>query len=419
MPAVAHADDRPTPSPTAAITRDLRLEGFSKVNAVVVEELLPRALPTVLTEDERAEFERRLWALALFDDVAVQHEGEVLVVRVREKWTLVPNIDASTSKTVRDSYLLGSLVEVNLFGRAQELGGYVAYVERAVSAELWWAEHQQSARRISFEGGLFWVGSGFAYEDPASGWERRRLGARFGTRLPFGYGSRFRLALLTSAYRENLEGTLPKDPIRPLQDGFALNLGLRVVWDRYTWNDVVPAGLRLTVEAGPGAMLRGGSGAPRHAGFAQVLVAQPFTQTTVLTASAVAELANPGDPNHSVLLGNVPAFRFSIGQLGGIRGLIDNTYRNFAHAFADIELRQAIGLWPRWFVQGVLFVDLGVFAPLDARGAVTPTQSALSTGVGVRVLPTAIAGLVPRLDAGSVHAPREAWFWTMGLSQYF
>lgn len=138
-----------------------------------------------------------------------------------------------------------------------------------------------------------------------------------------------------------------------------------------------------------------------------------------VVANVVGEAVSPGDPNHSALLGNVPGYRFSIGSIGGVRGLEDNVHRNTAHAYADIELRAALTLAPRWYLQGVAFVDSGVFAQMDVTGRTQDLRAALSTGLGLRLLPTAIATFVPRVDVGRRHLPTEAWFWTFGLSHYF
>jgi hypothetical protein len=151
----------------------------------------------------------------------------------------------------------------------------------------------------------------------------------------------------------------------------------------------------------------------------QVLGAIPLSSHVVIALNVVGEAVAPGDPNHSVLLGNVSGYRFSIGALGGIRGLPDNVHRNTAHAYGDLEVRGALTLAPRWYLQGVAFVDGGTFASMNALGQTQDPQVALSTGLGLRLLPTAIATLVPRVDAGRRLLPDGAMFWTFGLSQYF
>jgi hypothetical protein len=67
----------------------------------------------------------------------------------------------------------------------------------------------------------------------------------------------------------------------------------------------------------------------------------------------------------------------------------------------------------------VAFVDGGVMARSNAAGALDGWQAALSVGGGVRVIPTFLAGVVPRVDAGVLLAPARDWFVRFGLSQYF
>jgi len=402
-------------SASAGRVEQIEYVGFKRVRESVAVDLFPRPMPGELTETEERELERRLWALAIFDDVSVVRNGSTLRIAVREKWTLVPTADFGTSKTLRDSYFLLALSEYNTLGRAIEIGTYAAYLERAISAEAWVSEQQSAARRATFEGGASWVGSGLFFSDSPYAWERRRIGGRFGVRLPFAYGQRFRFALLSSAYRETLDGNLAPN----LSDGVFGGQGMRAVWDAYAWNDVIPSGLRLTLEAMPGFLVRGDRLLPRHKVMLQALGALPISSHTAIVVNVVGEAVSPGDPNHSALLGNVPGFRFSLGSLGGVRGLPDNVHRNTAHAYADVELRAAVTLAPRWYLQGVLFVDSGVFAQMDVNGKTQEPRAALSTGIGVRLLPTAIATFVPRVDVGRRHLPTEAWFWTFGLSQYF
>jgi hypothetical protein len=133
--------------------------------------------------------------------------------------------------------------------------------------------------------------------------------------------------------------------------------------------------------------------------------------------NTVAEAASPGDPNHSYLLGSVVSWRMF--PIGGVRGLADNRYRNAFHAFANVEARYALELAKRWFLQGVAFVDAGTFVALDPFGELERARGALSVGGGIRLVPTFLAWLVPRIDAGRALAPVSGWFVLTGLSQYF
>ncbi len=392
----------------------LALEGFSAVKPVVVDELLPRPLPGCLTRKEEAELTRRLWALGLFDDVAVERRERVLHVRVREKWTLIPIPEVGTAKTFRDSYASLTLTESNVAGRAVECGAWVAYYQRAWTGEGWCGQHQNNARSVTFEGSATYSGSGFSYDDQPWSWERRRSGGQLGMRLPFWYGTQWRFALSLEGYHERLLGDFAPSLAR---EGVQLGIGARAIWDRYEWNDLAPKGHRFFISGHPAVYLRPGVDRPRHAVSSQWLTSFAFGDRAALLANVVVEAASPGDPNHSYLLGSVPSWRMF--PIGGIRGLADNRYRNALHAFANVEARYALELGKRWFLQGVAFVDGGTFAPMNAVGDVERPLGALSVGGGVRLVPTALVWLVPRIDAGRALAPASGWFVLTGLSQYF
>lgn len=392
----------------------LELEGFSAVKPVVVDELLPRALPACLTAAEEQELSRRLWALGLFDDVAVERRDRVIHVRVREKWTLIPIPEVGTAKTLRDSYASLTLTESNVAGRAIECGAWVAYYQLAWTGEGWCGEHQNHARAISFEGSLGYSGSGFEFDGTPWSWERRRTGGQVGLRLPFWYGTQWRFALTLEGQREQLFGDFAPSLAG---DGVQLGFGARAIWDRLAWNDLAPRGSRFVISGHPGVYLRSGVDKPRHSVTSQWLSSLAFSNRAAILANVVVEGASPGDPNHSFLLGSVPSWRMF--AIGGVRGLADNRFRNAFHAFGNLEGRYAVDLGKRWFLQGVAFVDGGTFAPMNAVGDVEPPLGALSVGGGVRVVPTFLAWLVPRVDAGRALAPTPGWFVLTGLSQYF
>jgi hypothetical protein len=45
--------------------------------------------------------------------------------------------------------------------------------------------------------------------------------------------------------------------------------------------------------------------------------------------------------------------------------------------------------------------------------------AALSVGAGLRVIPTCIASVTPRLDLARLIEPERVWFLQLGLNQYF
>jgi hypothetical protein len=394
----------------------LETSGLSKVDLAVIEEVLPRALPACLDDFELGEFERRLWSLGLFDDVKVTCADDVLSLTVREKWTLVPLVDFGTAKTLRDSYFFLSLVESNTAGRAMECGFYGAYYERAFSGEAWCGEHQYAARRPSFEVNANYVGSGFVFDDEPYAWERRRAGGRLGVRFPFPYGSAWRFAVLPLGYHESATGDKPANI---LDSGWFGGVGLRVLRDAYEWHDLVPRGVRLGMEVTPGFYF-GSSGEKRgrHAVTAQIMAAARFSDRTGLVANVVGEAVNPGDPNHSFLLGSISAWRGSFGTVGGVRGLPDNRNRNAAHLFSNVELRHSFELTSRLFLQTAVFTDGGVYRRMNSAGEVLAAEPAFTGGAGLRLLPTFLAWAIARVDGGRVILPEPGWFVQFAFSQY-
>lgn len=108
-----------------------------------------------------------------------------------------------------------------------------------------------------------------------------------------------------------------------------------------------------------------------------------------------------------------------LGSQAGVRGLPDSLYRNRTQAYANLELRHAIEIARRLYVQGVLFSDAAVFEPMDARGEATSETTAWSTGAGLRLLPTALVGMLLRADVARIHQPLATWFVQLGINQYF
>jgi hypothetical protein len=393
----------------------LEPHGFSRVDLAVVEEVLPRKLPTCLDPTELAEFERRLWTLGLFDDVKVECGGSALSVTVREKWTLIPGADFGTAKTLRDSYFFLALAESNVAGRAIECGAYGAYYERAFSGETWCGEHPFGARRLSYEINLHYVGSGFVFDDEPYLWERRRTGGRLGMRLPFPYGSAWRFAILPNGYHEGIRGDAPQ---AMFDAGWFGGVGLRAVYDGYEWHDLVPKGFRFGFEVTPGVFVADDETRGRHSATAQTLTAFRFSERTGLVSNVVGEIVNAGDVNHSFLLGSISAWRGSFGTVGGVRGLPDNRNRNQTHLFSNLELRHSIGITSRLFIQGAAFVDGGVYRRMNSAGQVLPIEPALSGGLGLRLLPTFLAWAIVRVDGGRLLLPDQGWFVQLAFSQY-
>lgn len=385
------------------------IDGNTRTREVTFLELLPRPLPDRYTRAEVAEFERRVRNLSLFDDVSVALEGSALHVRVREKTTIAPIVELSTGKTLRDSSGKLGVVEYNLLGRAIELGGSLAYSSRGPQLEAWIMEHSFRPRRWNFELETFFVGSELRFEGHDTTWQRTRAGAELSLKAPYTYRSPLRYEQLLTAYREVLTFVEGAGPIP--RDGVYLGVGSELTWDRYRFHDLVPGGWLATLEARPGVFV--GPAEPRHEARLTSKGSVPLGPWTALVVRGVFEAANGGNVNHSAL----------IGSQRGVRGLPDTLYRSGWIAFANVELRHAVELATRWFLQPVVFTDGGCFQPLDRSGGFERARCALAVGAGVRLLPTALVDTLLRLDGARLLAPMLSdehgqWLVQFGINQY-
>lgn len=381
-------------------------EGLERTAPETITELLPRPLPAALTGAEILELRRRIKNLALFDMVDVSAEGRTLVVRVRRKFTISPIVDLSTGKTLADSKVTLGAVENDIDGHGTRLGGKASYSERGLNFTAWLYEHPYRPHVWAREQEIYYAGSSFRFEGADAGhkWHRNRFGAEMEFLSPSFYATRWRYELQLNAYQETL--TTAEGPAQP-RDGTYLGTTSEIIYDRYTWNDLTPRGFRSALELRPGVFV--GPAEPRHEVRAKTIVGVPLSEHTVVMFNTQASAVNGGNPNHSTLLGSQ----------AGVRGLPDSLYRNRAQAYANLELRAAVEIARRWYVQGVVFTDAAVFEPMTARGKGTSVMSAWSTGGGVRLLPTALVDTLFRVDVARIHAPLEAWFVQLGINQYF
>lgn len=382
----------------------LELEGNASTSPATFHELLPRPLPATMTGAEIAEFRRRVKNLALFDAVDVEPGGAVLRVRVRHKATISPIVDFSTGKTLSDTKVTLGAIEHDLDGHATRLGGKASYSDRGLNFAVWLHQHPFRPRSWAMETEIYYAGSGFRFEGASAGtkWHRNRLGGEIEALSPSWYGTRLRYEFKLNAYREQL--TADTGPAPP--DGTYLGTASEFTYDRYTFHDLTPTGFRGIVELRPGIFV--GAAQPRHEVRVKAKGAVAFGEYTALVAFASGSLVNSGNPNHSALLGS---------QVG-VRGLPDALYRNQAQSFANVELRHALSLGKRWYLQGVVFTDAATFRPMDARGRPTEWLGALSTGAGLRLLPTALVDTLLRVDGSRLHYPFGAWFVQFGINQY-
>jgi hypothetical protein len=388
-----------------AIAR-VEVRGLGRTRRPAVVELLPRPPPARYRDAELVEFRRRVANLHLFDHVEVAREGDALYVDVREKLSVSPVVDVSTGKTWRDAAFTLGAIENNVGGRAVRLGGEAEYVDRGPQFELWLAEHDYHPRRWAVEAEAGYTSAGFRFDegDASPSWQRTRAGGAVGLKAPYAYGLPLRTKLVARAYHEYL--TRAEGGPRPAE-GTYVGVASETYWDAYVWHDLVPRGLLVMLELNPGIFL--GAAEPRHHVHLEALGAAPLGGTTVLAARAGAEAVNAGNPNHSSLLGSQE----------GVRGLRDSFYRNQAQGYVNLELRHAIGLGKRWYVQPVAFADAAAFVPFAPSGRATRWLGALSAGAGARLVPTALVDTLLRVDLARLAAPEAGWFVQAGIAQYF
>jgi hypothetical protein len=368
--------------------------------------LLPRPVPGRFTRAEVREFERRVRNLSLFDHVEITEDGPQITVTVQEKVTLAPILNFTSGSTAKDLNATVGLVEYNLFGTGTQLGGQFNYSQRGPNVDLWLSEHVFRPDRWAKEVKANYNVNGIRFADSTTSWTRNRIGGEVELKGPYTYDSPLRYEVVLKAYREEVRDVV--DGASGPPNGTYVGIIPEMTWDNYHWHDLVPRGYRIALELRPGYLF--GANQPRHEGRLRYLQGIPLGSTTVFMINGVAEAVNnSGNPNHSVLIGSIV----------GVRGLSDNLYRNVAQAYANLELRHAIQVAPRWAVQGVVFSDLGVFQPFEANGTLGNWLGAVNVGGGIRIIPTFLSNTLLRIDAAQLFSPSPNSLIQFGLTQYF
>lgn len=392
--------------PARAGTRIERLEasGLGTTRTRTLTELLPAELPASFEDDDLREFERRVRNLGLFDAVAIAVVGSVLHVDVRRKENVEPDLDFASGATARDTELSLGAQHHDIDGKATNFAIRAGYAERFTQFSLGLFQHTYRARHWAWEAAGYYGGSELRFEGSAADWVRARLGGELEVKPPYWYATPLHIHASLNAYGE--KSVFARGGPAPA-GGLALSPWFEAYWDRWTFHDLVPHGLVCMLRLAPGVLL--GPNQTRHLARVDCVAGIALSAATVLTARGVVEGVNGNNPNHSVLLGS----------LEGVRGLPDTLYRNRAHAYANVELRHAFDLGRRWYLQPVAFADAARFQPFDVTGTTAPWRSALSTGAGVRVLPTALIDTLLRVDVARRWLPDRGWFVQLGIDQYF
>jgi hypothetical protein len=383
----------------------LDITGNSKTTRHTIESLLPRRLPATYSGAELADFARRVNNLGVFDSVAVDCQARVLHVSVREKWTIVPEIDFSSGKTFEDSYFLLGATEYNLFGTANELGLSAYREQRGFGVAASFGEHDYQ-RSTWAHGADLTFGTVALRFDDGSGWRTTSATLDLAWRSPpwlhpyFNYVAGF-----YGSYEavHSAEGASA-----PASTG-ALQTYMEFSWDAYEWHDLVPRGLQSSLWVGIGGVFGGERPLSRHTAGMSLELALPLGGASVVVSRAELVVGTRGNVNYSNLLGSI----------AGVRGLRDAQYFNWVQALSNLEVRHSVLLSARWALQGVMFTDAALFEQMTPAGGRGAAGAALAVGLGVRVVPTWLSSIVLRLDASRLLAPAPANFAQVGLNQYF
>jgi hypothetical protein len=402
---VARSEGAGVPASRETQIEAVAVSGNTRTRRETLLELLPRRPPARFSEAELVEFERRIANLAIFDQVQVERRGTTLSIAVREKWTLIPNFQFASSRTLADSYALAGVTEYNAFGTGNQLALQVFHEQRGWGATVAFTEHpyrrkrwaldvsgRAATARVRFDTGSSWLSTqfGLAGGFTSPPWLSDHLAYRAGY-----YYSREQIS-------DSVGSDLPPN-------SHALGTWMVFTWDDYHWADFTPRGVRAELNLSAGAFLGTPVPQSRHLAQVELVLAQPLGRYSVFTARSTGAVSSLGNAGFSQL----------IGSLAGVRGLEDGLLRNWLQTFGNFELRQALPLADRWALQGVLFSDVAAFQQIDASGTRGRTGSAWSVGVGARVIPTWLANVVLRLDLARLLSPNQTWFLQFGLNQYF
>ncbi|HEX5655806.1 MAG TPA: hypothetical protein VFX59_01370 [Polyangiales bacterium] len=379
------------------------IEGLNRTHEDTVTALLPRAPPSDYDDAELDDLARRLANLAIFDSTFVEREGTTLHVKVREKWTLIPDFALATGKTASDLFIALGATEYNFLGRASELSVSAYREQRGLGFSLGLTEHEYRQRRWSYAGTASYGSASTRYEGGESWFTTgTQLGAWVNSVPVLRSCFRYQVSLLYMSERiEDVEGVVSPP------SGHSLQIQMWLIYDRYRWHDLVPSGVKVMFNAGPGLFVPAMQ--PRHFTELTILGALPLGRYGVLTARLVAGVGARGNPNSS----------FLIGSIEGVRGLDDSLYRNWAQSMINVEFRQALPILDRVALQVVAFADAAAFERMKPSGARGEGIIASSVGAGLRIVPTFLATFVARFDMARLLAPDSLWFPQVGVAQYF
>ena len=391
------------PAEPRAFVASVVIRGAARTREATLLELLPRLPPATYSERELAEFERRVNNLAIFDDVELTRERQRLVLRVREKWTLIPSVEFSSGATLEDSYALAGVTEFNFLGTGNQLGLAVTHEQRGWGVSAGFVEHPYRRHRWALGAEVGYSTAGYRFDDGSS-WRMESAYLSLGFNSPPWLDDH--LSYHAGAWA--VSDTVSEVVGEASPSGVGVGMLMTFNWDAYHWHDLVPRGYSLNLTLGVGFMAEP-EPKPRDSAELVLIAAQPLWDSAVFSLRNATSVVTRGNANAAELLGSVD----------GVRGLEDAFYRNWLQSFANLELRQAVRLGERWAAQGVAFTDGALLEQMTAEGERGASGSAFSLGFGARLIPTWLAGVLLRVDVARLIVPEQRWFVQVGLGQYF
>ena len=392
-------------APEPWFAQRVEISGAARTRLPTLLELLPRQPPAQYSAAELRELERRIGNLSLFDHVEVQRDGAVLRIKVREKWTLIPEFDLARGTTAADIYVMLGVTEYNAFGLGSALGLSVYRLQRGFGFYTTYQEHVYRRARWSRAVEASY-GTSYRRFEGGDAWSNRIAKVwLWSTSTPvISDHLRYEAALL---YEHEAVYDAETD-FRP-PNGHTAGMSMMFTWDTYEWHDLTPHGFSVSLALQPGFFFGPDVPQSRHRADLIVFGAVRLGRSTALVGRLMAAVSSRGNPNYTQVIGSVE----------GVRGLEDARYFNWAQGFTNLELRHGVRIAPRWALQGVLFADGALFEQLTVQGERGDAGGAFSGGAGVRLVPTWLRTVVLRFDVARVMLPERAFFYQYGLSQYF
>lgn len=405
------------------------IEGLLRTRRSVIEQELLFGEGDRINQAQLDESVQRLRNTGLFRAVSVDvvdttvaavggvnshvESGRLLRVRVDERWTLLPNF--RFGRGGNDVELMVGLQDANLFGSYLQLGGSFHRLAGVNSYSLWFRDPRFLARRQA----LFVEGSLGNRVDAVYDLEGNLTGGYSLSRRYFGSSleREWRRWLKTGAYLSFSDDTFSYSRIgatrRAAQEARGglpeamqtLTLGVSTSFGRLDRDSYLRDGTLLTLRFNQSFHF-GGEQDRSHRLEASLLKFWTLPWSSNVGVRAILGFSDV-EAEH---------LQFSAGGLSGLRGTVNMRYRGQNYWLLNAEYRIP-SLDHRWLVlQHVAFVDaVGVTPyPDQILGA-----TALTTGIGARLLSPKIYGLIVRVDYAFPVAGADGPGLSFGAGQVF